>query len=62
MKILCYNIKWDTDGQKVKLAKEVEVEVEDGLSESDLEDVLPSALSDATGWCHKGFEWKEARP
>jgi hypothetical protein len=58
VKVLCYNIKWDTDGKKVKLASEVEVEVADGLTEEELEDVLPGALSDATGWCHKGFEWK----
>ncbi|MBI5573611.1 MAG: hypothetical protein HY919_03550 [Elusimicrobia bacterium] len=41
MKILVYNIKWDTDGQKVKLPKSVEITAsEDFDPEYDIADVL----------------------
>ena len=52
-KVLCKNIVWDTDGKKVALPKEVEVEVEDPTNDEEIGD----ALSDKIGFCHHGFDF-----
>lgn len=55
MKYRCFNIQWDTDGHRVKLPKEIIVEV-DAEDEDEVEELLSDALSDKTGYCHKGFD------
>jgi hypothetical protein len=44
MKLRCFEIDWDTDGEAVDLPTEVVVEVEE-------EDEAADALSDRFGWC-----------
>jgi len=58
------DIKWDTDGEKVKLPTHVFYEpsladLEDGLRNGDLdfEGDISDYLSDEYGYCHNGFEW-----
>ena len=50
MKVRAFNIKYDTDGAKVKLPKSIiiDMDVEDP-SEIDLE--IADYISDITGWC-----------
>lgn len=60
-KYRCFNIVWDTDGRRVRLPKEVVVEVEADLEDGELEDALSDAISDKTGWCHKGFDFEKAK-
>lgn len=49
MRIRCFNIEWDTDGEDVDLPNEVIVEVDDLEEAAD-------ALSDAYEWCVGEFE------
>jgi hypothetical protein len=56
IKYRCFNIKYDTDGHKVKLPKEIIVEVDKNLNEDELEETLSDSISDKTGFCHMGFD------
>ena len=47
------NILWDTDGEEVNLPNEIEIP--DWIDEND-DDEISDYLSDATGFCHFGFE------
>lgn len=63
VKVKIYNIRYETDGQRVKgLPKTMELEVdmqeEEIESEFDLEEYLRNYISDTTGWLHNGFSWK----
>lgn len=61
MKIKCYNIEWDTDGDKKilkKLPKEVIVNLEDYDDEMDLDEQLADIISDEFGFCIFGFEYE----
>lgn len=51
MKFKCTNIQWDTDGEQVDLPSSLIVEV-------DVDDELCEAVSNATGFCHSGFEFR----
>lgn len=57
MKVRCYNIKWETDGKRVKLPKSITFEIEpkdlDGIEEA-----LNDLLSDTTGWLHNGYDYE----
>lgn len=57
IKVLIYDIEWDTDGEKVKLPKQVEHVFEDydNINDEDLLDEISDWLSDEYGYCHKGF-------
>lgn len=47
------NIKWDTDGDASILAElPTEMKIPDGIGEEEVADYL----SDATGFCHYGFD------
>ena len=59
-KILVQNIKWDTDGEKVNLPKEVEydnpsITMMKNFFEEDYE-AVSDALSNDYGFCHFGFD------
>jgi hypothetical protein len=59
MKIRCYNIRYDTDGLKVKLPKEL-------FFESDEPDFDPhkeaaDLISDKTSWCVFSFSLEEVK-
>lgn len=61
IKVLIYDIKWDTDGEKVKLPKKVE-HIFDGyndINDDDLLDEIADWLTDEYGYCHDGFDVKE---
>ena len=47
------NILWDTDGEEVNLPNEIEIP--DCVDKED-DDEISDYLSDATGFCHFGFE------
>ena len=67
------NIKWDTDGEKVKLPKTlthtfVGFDLQDAMhydcdeddytfKEDQCDEILCDWLSDTYGWCVEGFEW-----
>lgn len=44
------DIKWDTDGEDVKLPSEIEIPK--GMED---EDEIAEYLSGVTGFCHKGY-------
>lgn len=48
------NIKYDTDGMKVDLPKEIELPAD--MTD---EDEISDYISNVTGFCHFGFELKE---
>lgn len=54
MKYLCYDIEWDTDGEDVDLPTSLEVAIDDT---DDVQDALSDALSNETGYSHKGFNF-----
>jgi hypothetical protein len=55
-KYVVYNIKYDTDGVKVKLPKKLEIDVPDDITEQeDIEQILSDEISNITGFCHFGF-------
>lgn len=54
--IQTYNIRYDTDGLKVKLPRKLVFEVSDDV---DPEYEMADFISDKTGWCVNSFSWKE---
>lgn len=69
IKIQCYNIKWDTDGEKVEgLPKSVLLTIEDedeidsyyeSVENFDGHDFIADKLSDEYGWCLISLSYKE---
>lgn len=57
MKILAYNIDYDTDGEKVDLPKEIEIEIEP-MTVYEEEELISDKISEITGFCHNGFMYK----
>lgn len=55
MKIKITNIKWDTDGQKVKLPKEELYEIDGDYLIDVLEDDMNDYLSDKYGYCMDSY-------
>ena len=55
------NIDWDTDGEDVDLPNEMTVNVEEDeqLEESEIEQYISDKITDETGFCHFGFNFKE---
>lgn len=50
-------IIWDADDAEdiADLPTAMEVEVADGLSGDELDEAISDAITEATGFCHKGF-------
>ena len=62
---ICYNIDWETDGDKEALASlptsmTLSVPNEIAANQDRLEEYLRDTLSDETGWLHNGFDMKKA--
>jgi len=57
MKVKCFNIKWETDGEVVDLPKTMTFDVCDKSTDDEIEEFLTDALSDRTGWLHDGYSW-----
>lgn len=55
MKIRAFNIKYDTDGQKIKLPKKIVFDVEDDF---DADEELADLISDETGFCVFSCEYE----
>lgn len=55
--VLVHNIKYDTDGDDINLPKNLTTKVE-ADDEDDLEEVISNFISNETGFCHFGFEYK----
>jgi len=63
MKYLITNIKYDTDGKSklaTSLPKSMVVEVDGRLHDDNRADAIGDAISNRTGFCHFGFEYKPA--
>ena len=63
IKVLIYDIKWDTDGEKVNLPKKVE-HIFDGyndINDDDLLDEIADWLIDEYGYCPDDFDVKEIK-
>ena len=54
-KIKVSNIKYDTDGKRIKLPKTLEINVPDDIEKDEIEDFLSDEISNITGFCHFGF-------
>jgi hypothetical protein len=63
-RIECYDIEWETDGEKVDLPKSVVIDLEED-EDLTLEELVDNngadALSDKYGWLVNGFHWKVAK-
>ena len=55
MKIRAFNIRYDTDGQKIKLPKKIVFDVEDDF---DADEELADLISDETGFCVFSCEYE----
>jgi hypothetical protein len=55
------NIDWDTDGEEIDLPDEMTVNVKEDeqLEEDEIEQYISDKISDETGFCHFGFNYKE---
>lgn len=73
MKFVCYDIKWDTDGsvkdeKQLPTRMEIEIDKEDIekynllKDEDSLVDFLSDAITEETGYCHKGFLYHKKEP
>jgi len=50
------NIKYDTDGAKVKLPKTLTITVPEDISDPDeVVEYISDEISNETGYCHMGF-------
>ena len=59
MKIKVSNIKYDTDGQKIKLPKTLTFNIKgEAISYNKIEDIISDKISDRTGFCHFGFNFR----
>jgi len=58
---LITDIDWDTDGEEVDLPEEITVNVseDEELEEDEIEEYISDKISDKTGFCHFGFNYKE---
>lgn len=57
MDLKIHNIKYDTDGQKIKnLPQKFFLTVDDNLSREEVENICSEHISNESGWCHEGFE------
>jgi len=56
------NIRYDTDGSvsTLDLPEELEIDLPADTREDDVEELIAEAISDRTGWCHKGFDYEMA--
>lgn len=53
----CSEIEWDTDDQILDLPRKLKVEINNDID--DIEESLSDQLTNITGFCHKGFDYKE---
>ena len=59
MEVLVTNIKYDTDGEVVRLPKKLFIEVpNDIVDEQEITDFVSDEISNKTGFCHYGFDMK----
>ena len=49
------NIKYDTDGEKVKLPDTLFIDLPEDTQPDEVEDLLCDEISNITGFCHFGF-------
>lgn len=56
------NIRYDTDGETATLylPEELEIDIPADTDEDHVELLIADAISDRTGWCHKGFDYERA--
>lgn len=65
-KVIVTEIDWDLgdeeniDEIRATLPKQMEFEVDDGLTDDEVEELLSDAITDETEWCHNGFDWEYA--
>lgn len=55
MTVIISNIKYDTDGEKVRLPKTLTMTVPDDTPDDEIDDLASDFISDETGYCHFGF-------
>ncbi len=56
-KYIVTDIDYDTDGQRIKLPKQLEVLVPDDIQGyEDIEDYISNEISNQTGFCHLGYQ------
>lgn len=55
-------IRYDTDGETaiVDLPEDLEIDLPADTDRDDVEELLGEAISERTGWCHKGFDYELA--
>lgn len=64
MTTVCYtNIKWDIDACDVvdiaEIPTTLDIETDPSvLDDEDAEAIISDMLSEATGWCHNGFNYE----
>ena len=55
-KFVITDIKYDTDGKKVKgLPKELNIDIPDYIEDDDIDGYISDEISNITGYCHFGF-------
>ena len=63
-RVIVTDIDFDLDGEEnvdeilESLPKGMELEVEDGFTDEEIEDGISEVITDETGWCHNGFAWR----
>jgi len=55
MRIRCFDIDYDTDGEDVDLPQEIIIDLDD---DEDPEYDSADAISDITGWCINHHRWE----
>ena len=58
MKIKIFNIQYDTDGEEIDLPETLTMTFPQWTTEEEISDLASDYISDTTGFCHNGFEWK----
>ena len=56
--IRIYDIEYDTDGVDVDLPDELDMAMPTGSDEEEISDAAEEYISQQTGFCHTGFQWK----
>ena len=50
------DIKYDTDGEKVKLPKRLKIDVPDEITDhAEIAEHISEEISNITGYCHEGY-------
>lgn len=60
--VIVFDINYDTDGEKTDLPQCLYMAFAERLEDEEMDEMISDEISDVTGFCHKGFQWRPDHP